>query len=176
MDSAAPPTTYAIRPGDTSDVQDVEKLFSSHYPSNLTSKDPGSADRLRKELEGIQGGSTILVVALQSEVIIGAALAVTNRNLSRYEPDSCRPIGYLSKSVVHTDCRRRGIGGALVAARIAELKKRGVDVIYSSHHADNIGSAKALDAHGFEYVETYHDPEKRPTGTRMTSVRRLVVS
>ena len=167
---------YEIRLGIGADIEAVSALFTSHYHSELTSQDPGSADRLLRELTGIKDGSTILVVARADKIIIGAGLAVMNRDFSRYEGGHIRNTGYLSKSVVHKDFRNLGIGRKLVEARLEELKNRGAHVAYSSHHAENIASAKALDACGFEYVATFADPEKRPTGCGMTVVRRLELS
>ena len=169
------PAAHDVRLGTEADLAEVERLFSRYYPHDLTSKDSGNAERLRNELNGVRDGSTILVVAIDATTIVGAALAVTDRDLSQFEPMNARKTGYLSKSVVHPDHRCRGIGRGLVAARLAALKRLGINVVYSSHHADNISSARALDANGFEYVETYYDPEKRPTGSKMTSVRRLVI-
>jgi hypothetical protein len=52
-----------IRVGVETDIEAVSALFTSHYHSELTSQDPGSADRLLRELTGIKDGTTILVVA-----------------------------------------------------------------------------------------------------------------
>lgn len=158
-----------------SDCGAIWALFSRYFASKHTSRDSASAQRLERELAGLVDGTSIIMVAVREGEIVGAAIATQDRDFSRYESDRSRKTGYLSKNVVHEDHRGEGIGRALVGARLRELKKREVEVIYSSHHADNIPSAKALDAFGFDYVDTYLDPEKRPTGSRMTAVRRLVV-
>ncbi len=165
-----------LRLGTEADLDAVVALFDEHYSSWLTSQDPGSAERLKEELAGIKDGSTILIVAVLKEQIVGAALAVYSRDFSKYEAGLGRASAYLSKNVVHQDFRESGIGRLLIRGRIEQLKKNNIEVVYSSHHADNIASAKALDSMGFEYVESYSDPKKRPSGSRMTTVRRLVLS
>lgn len=167
--------SYETRLGTKSDINLVSCLFAEHFASELTSRDPDSSRRLQKELEEIENGSTLLVVALNAGEIVGAGLATQDRDFSKYEPPVARKTGYLSKNVVSKDLRNLGIGKAIVGARLRELKNRGVEVVYSSHHADNISSAKALDAFGFEYVDSYLDLEKRLSGSRMTAVRRLLL-
>ena len=165
----------AVRLATTSDFEEVADLFSSHYASDLTSRDPGSSERLLKELEGMRDGSSIIVVAIHKGQIIGAGIATLERDFSKYELELKRRTAYLSKNVVHEEYRRSGLGKLLVGARLDELRNRGIDVVYPSHHSDNIGSAKALDAFGFEYVDSYFDPEKRLTGSQMTTVRRVLL-
>lgn len=164
-----------VRLGRGEDFEEVAALFSSHYASELTSRDPESFERVLRELEGIKDGSTLVVVALHEGQIVGAGIAILDRNFSKYELECKRKTAYLSKNVVHKKFRSLGIGKLLVGARLEELRKKGIEVAYSSHHADNISSAKALDAFGFEYVESYLDVEKRPTGSQMTTIRRLVL-
>lgn len=175
MQPHRPNFQFEVRLGTHHDLEAVSALFAVHYASDLTSRDAESANRLRKELAGVESGSTVLAVAEARGKIIGAALAVLDRDFSKYEPAPGRKTGYLSKNVVHEDSRGLGVGKLLVGARLQELRKLGVQVVYSSHHADNVGSAKALDAFGFEYVESYFDPEKRPTGSQRTTVRRVLV-
>jgi len=175
MDEQKTTLDYEVRLATKSDLVNIAYLYSAHFASDLTSRDSGSTQRLAKELSRIENDTSIVVVAFRKEEIIGAAIATQDRDFSKYESSGQRRTGYLSKNVVHESLRGQGIGRALVSARLRELKSRGVEVVYSSHHSDNIGSAKALDAFGFEYVESYLDLEKRPTGSRMTTVRRLVL-
>lgn len=176
MNDSNTPVTFDLRLATKGDIDDISSLFASHFPSDLTSRDPGSAERLAQELADFEDGNTVLTVAVQSGVIVGAAIAILNRDFSKYEANLNRKIAYLSKNVVNKSLRGQGIGRALVGARLQELRNRNVEVVYSSHHADNIGSAKALDAFGFEYVESFHDPERRPDGSQKTTIRRLELS
>jgi L-amino acid N-acyltransferase YncA len=175
MQPHQPNFQFEVRAGTKSDLAAVAALFAAHYAWDLTSRDAGQAERLQKELAGVACGGTLLAVAEARGEIIGAALAVLDRDFAKYEPVPGRKTGYLSKNVVHEDFRGLGVGKMLVGARLQALRALGVQVVYSSHHADNVGSAKALDAFGFEYVESYFDPEKRPTGSQRTTVRRVLV-
>jgi len=127
---------------------------------------------INKELDLIATGDTICFKALMAGRLVGIATCNTHQKFPKYE-DSERKTGYLSQNVVLPDLRGKGIGSKLVKARKKFLLSQGVQAIYVTHHADNLGSAGALQHAGFIEVDTYLDPEKRLVGSQKTTVRRF---
>ena len=80
MQPHQPNFQFKVRLGTNHDLEAVAALFAAHYASDLTSRDAESAQRLSKELAGVESGSTVLAVAEARGEIIGAALAVLDRD------------------------------------------------------------------------------------------------
>lgn len=127
---------------------------------------------INQEFDQIATGETICFKALMAGRLVGIATCNTHRQFPKYE-NSDRRTGYLSQNVVLPELRGKGVGSELVRARKNFLLGQGVKAIYVTHHADNLGSAGALQHAGFIEVDTYLDPEKRLVGSRKTTVRRF---
>jgi len=54
------------------------------------------------------------------------------------------------------------------------LQKKGFTRVYAHRHEENAASARMLEKAGFEIVDTFYDPERRPYGSRNTTVCRFV--
>lgn len=88
-------------------------------------------DHLRRETraafaEGLENGDAVTWLAVdgEGEVLGSAVLLVVRRFPSLQNPS--RREGYLSHMFVRPDARRRGIGSALLAAAVAESRRRGL--------------------------------------------------
>jgi RimJ/RimL family protein N-acetyltransferase len=152
-----------------SDISEVKRFMFEFGPTehNVVVDEP-----ISQEFDQISTGDTICFKALMAGRLVGIATCNTHRKFPKYE-SSDRKIGYLSQNVVLPELRGKGIGSELVRARKSFLLDQGVQAIYVTHHADNLGSAGALQHAGFVEVEAYPDPEKRLVGSRKTTVRKF---
>jgi L-amino acid N-acyltransferase YncA len=153
----------------SSDISTVKRFMFEFGPTahNVVIEEP-----INQEFDQIATGETICFKALTAGRLVGIATCNTHRQFPQYE-NSDRRTGYLSQNVVLPELRGRGVGSELVRARKNFLLDQGVKAIYVTHHADNLGSARALLHAGFIEVDTYLDPEKRLVGSRKTTVRRF---
>ena len=151
------------------DIPALKKFMFEFGPTeyNVVIDEP-----INLEFDQIASGDTICFKALLGDRLVGIATCNTHRTFTKYE-NSNRKTGYLSQNVVLPELRGKGIGSELVKARKNFLLEQGVQAIYVTHHADNLGSAGALQHAGFVEVDTYPDLEKRLVGSRKTTVRRF---
>ena len=90
----------------------------------------------------------------------------------KYEENK-EKVAYLSEIVVHRDHVGQGIGNNLIKAIKEYLITHNISRLYAERHADNAGSAGVMRKAGFEIIEEYSDEERRPSGSRKTTVTRL---
>jgi len=81
---------------------------------------------------------------------------------------------YLAEAVTHHDYRGENIGPDCAQMAIEDMVSQGVNRIYVIRHEENAASARLMEKTGFEVVDTFYDPVRRQTGTRRTTVCRLV--
>ena len=75
--------------------------------------------------------------------------------------------------VVHCDSRGQGIGSRLLEECKERLRALGAERIYVERHEENRASAGMMRKAGFEIIDTFFDPDRRPTGSRNTVVSRF---
>ena len=83
--------------------------------------------------------------------------------------------GYICEAVVHRDMVGQGLGSRLLRRAVERLAAQGVADIYIDRHEENAGSAGMMRKAGFVEIDSYADPERRPHGSRRTTVCRLRV-
>lgn len=129
---------------------------------------------IREHLLGLSQGRTWGWLAIDNQKLIGLLTFWLNRGLPSWYSATKTMQGYgcLAELVVHRDYTGQGIGTALTEAVKAILGEWQVPVIFAERHEENAASARVLQKAGFEIIATYYDPQRRPVGSRNTSLCR----
>lgn len=127
---------------------------------------------LTEHLNGIATGATHGVVAELNQNLIGVATCLQQTHSFAEPSGSANAPGIISEVVVAKEHCGKGIGTALLKQCIAHFSGREVREIYVERHADNAASAGMMRKAGFEVIRTFHDPGRRQSGSRQTSVLR----
>ena len=132
-------------------------------------------DEVREHLHGIANGTTHAFLC-QDGPIVGFVSYNIGVIWPKYEPEELKqtPHGYLAEAVTHHDYRGENIGPDCAQMAIEDMVSQGVNRIYVIRHEENAASARLMEKTGFEVVDTFYDPVRRQTGTRRTTVCRLV--
>ena len=166
----------------TSDIAGMEQLILTEGPNEWNHL---PEDEVREHLRDIATGETEAVLAeMETDVqdapshnrIVGFVSYVWGQIYPQYEPAELKDKdhGYVSEAVVHRDFAGRGIGSRLLRMSLQELAEKGFKRVYAHRHEENLASAKMMEKTGFEIVDTFYDPERRPHGSRNTTVCRYV--
>ncbi len=160
-----------FRKAETKDIEAMTTLILEEGPNEwnfLPEKET------RNHTAGIAEGRTQAFVAEESGQIIGFVSYVTGKFYPQYEPDELKQEdhGYIAEGVVHHNYRGNDIGPRLLDMAIDDLMKRGYWRVYAHRHDENKASARLMEKAGFEIVDTFDDPERRPNGSRRTAVCR----
>ncbi len=76
--------------------------------------------------------------------------------------------------MIHRDMAGQGLGSTLLEKAVARLGEKGLVDLYIDRHEENAASAGMMRKAGFSELHTYADPERRPNGSRRTTIcRRL---
>ena len=86
------------------------------------------------------------------------------------------PHGYVCEAVVHRAHAGKGLGSKLLREAVAELCRQGLKEIYIERHEENRASAGMMRKAGFTEVATFDDPQRRSSGSRRTTVCRIIVA
>ncbi len=126
-------------------------------------------------LEAIRHDATLGTVALAAGELVGFCTFTLGKPFAKYERGrACRDHAHIHEVVVHRDFNGHGIGTQLLEQCKRQARTRGMRAVYIDRHADNTASAAIMRKAGFVEIDTYPDPERRPTGTGMSTVCRFV--
>lgn len=165
----------AIRDATAADIEALQALILMHGPNRWNHL---PADAIRAHLDDLADGATGAVVACEGAELVAAVTFEISDAFARYLPPAQRhvPQGHVCEAVVRRDRAGRGLGARLLRAALARLRQRGHAVIYIERHEQNAASAGMMRKAGFEVLETYDDPLRRPHGSRRTTVCRWVAA
>ena len=88
--------------------------------------------------------------------------------MSKYQP--LHQVAYINDVVVAKELAGQGLGTKLLLECSLIAKESHFDNVYIERHEENLASAGMMKKAGFELVETIHDPAKRFSGSRNTSI------
>ena len=115
---------------------------------------------------------TAMAVLAEDEKIAGFSVVIFGQGcpqkLSKY--DDLSEIAYIKDVVVSSSQSGKGLGTLLLEESIGQARTNRLKKVYIERHEENLASAGMMRKAGFEIVETLHDPQKRATGSRNTSV------
>jgi len=125
-------------------------------------------------LHGIGDGSTRAVLAEEEGRLLGFVSHVRTTWFHEYQPlgrqDDAH--AYVCEAVIHRDMAGRGLGSELLRQVVEAIHADGLDDIYIDRHEENAASAGMMRKAGFIEISTYDDAERRPNGSRRTTLCR----
>lgn len=134
-------------------------------------------DDVRAHLAAIDGGGTQAVLAERGGQLLGFVTFTVSRAMTRYQSieHAGNRHGYVCEAVVHRAHAGKGLGSRLLQAAVTALAAQGYREIYIERHEENLASAGMMRKAGFAEVATIDDPGRRTSGSRRTTICRLVV-
>lgn len=163
-----------VRLAEAADIPAM-KVFIFEHGSNQWNYLPEA--EVGMHLAGIAEGKVQAVVAEASGKLAGFVTFMRAQSMARYRPQDsvAHQHGYICEAVVHRECAGKGWGSTLLRAAIEELGRQGFKEIYIERHEENQASAGMMRKAGFVEIDTFDDPERRSSGSRRTTVCRLIV-
>jgi len=134
-------------------------------------------DDVAAHFAAIDGGKTQALIAETNGALSGFVTYMSARSMARYQSRERigYPHGYVCEAVVHRDLAGKGLGSRLLREAVQRLAAQGLKEIYIERHEENLPSAGMMRKAGFVEIHTVDDPERRASGSRRTTVCRLIV-
>ena len=162
-------TSCTLRPATPDDLTAIHGLIMEHGPNqwNWLPED-GVASTLDELRTGLAGA----VVADNGQRLLGALVYRQEDHFPHLRPHDVAPAqcGFLVEAVVSREAAGQGLGTRLMQAACDGLATRGITWITADRHEENAASAGMMRRAGLVLVSTFDDPERRPHGSRRTSV------
>lgn len=123
-------------------------------------------------LQNISDSSVEAVLAERAGELLGFVSFQVTRYFAGYQAAerSDWVQGYICEAVIRREMAGQGLGSRLLGKAVARLAELGVVDIYIDRHEENAASAGMMRKAGFVEIETYADPERRPNGSRRTTL------
>ena len=156
------------------ELADVKKLLWDQGPNEWNYLTEEGVDA---EFSLIEQGSAAAMVAVDSlgadsSQIIGFAVlidgAVSPDYLTKYSAHN--ELCYIGDVVVSQAYSGQGIATKLLECCIEKSKEKRASVILIERHEENLASAGMMRKAGFQVIDTFHDPDKRSSGSRNTAI------
>lgn len=156
-----------IRPARAEDVPAMLELIFEHGPNDWNFLPEGP---VRQHFQAIAAGSVWALVALDGAQLRGLVTFQESDAFARFQSQGRTRHAYIAEATVHRGEAGRGLGTRLLHAAIADLAARGLPDIYIERHEENPGSAAMMRKAGFQELETFTDPQRRPKGSQRTTI------
>ncbi|WP_339411894.1 GNAT family N-acetyltransferase [Pseudomonas sp. EA_35y_Pfl2_R5] len=158
-----------IREATAADIDNLCGLIFEHGPNPWNYLPPAE---VTTHLQQIADGSVSALLAERGGELLGFVSYQRSRQFSRYQPPARLDLehAYICEAVTHRAVAGQGLGSRLLKQVIAALVEQGISDIYIDRHEENAASAGMMRKAGFVEVETYADPERRPNGSRCTTL------
>ena len=128
-------------------------------------------ESIDEQFQLIRDGKALAVLAEEND-IVGFAILIFKEAcpsmLGKYSDLST--IAYINDVVVSMSHSGKGIGSSLLQKAIVFAQNERCEKIYIERHEENLASAGMMRKASFKIIDTFHDPKKRTTGSRNTSV------
>ncbi len=158
-----------IRQALAADIDNLCVLIFEHGPNPWNHLPPAE---VTTHLQQIADGSVSALLAERGGELLGFVSYQRSRHFARYQPPTRRDQehAYICEAVTHRAVAGQGLGSRLLKQVVVALAEQGVADIYIDRHEENAASAGMMRKVGFVEIETYADPERRPNGSRRTTV------
>ena len=135
-------------------------------------------DGIDAHLCDIATGQAHALLALQGTQLQGAVTWCHTHDFARYQAPARQHAlhGYICEAVVRRDAAGQGLGTRLLQQVVALLQAQGLQEIYIDRHEENAASAGMMRRAGFEEIDTFAEPARRPHGSGRTTVCRWLLS
>ena len=162
------------RSAEAGDIEAMQAFIFEHGQNAWNFLPP---DDVAAHLGAIASGQTRAVLAESDGQLIGFVTFMIARSMVRYQSREHigYPHGYVCEAVVHRAHAGKGLGSRLLAEAVAQLGAEGFKEIYIERHEENLASAGMMRKAGFTEVASFDDPGRRSSGSRRTTVCRIVV-
>lgn len=159
------------RAANAADIEALLALILEHGPNPWNHLPPAE---VAAHLQGIADGSSHALLAEGQGALLGFVSHVRTRRFRSHQPDSRIDAehAYICEAVTHRDAAGQGIGSALLRQVVADIQAAGIVDIYIDRHEENAASAGMMRKAGFVEIATFADPERRPNGSRRTTLCR----
>ena len=138
-----------IRPVETTDIEAIAAIYRHHVLHGLASfeTEPPSIEEMERRRAALAAGGYPYLVAADAETILGYAYA------GPYRPRMAYRNTVENSIYLRPDAAGRGVGGALLAALIAEAEARGFrQMVAVVGDSANLASVRLHERHGFRLV------------------------
>ncbi len=153
---------------DETDLQAMRELLLKEGPNEWNYITDESIDH---QFQLIKQGKALAVIAEETSIVGFAVLIIKEASPSKLSKYSVLlDIAYINDVVVASSQSGKGLGSQLLKESIKLAGNEKCTNVYIERHEENLASAGMMRKAGFELVETFHDPNKRTTGSRNTSV------
>ncbi len=153
---------------DETDLQAMRELLLKEGPNEWNYITDESIDH---QFQLINQGKALAVIAEETSIVGFAVLIIKEASPSKLSKYSVLlDVAYINDVVVASSQSGKGLGSQLLKESIKLARNEKCTNVYIEHHEENLASAGMMRKAGFELVETFHDPNKRTTGSRNTSV------
>ena len=161
--------TVTTRFATPDDIAELTALLLEHGPNPWNYL---PEDEVRAHLNAIADGTVEAVLAQRGEQIVGFVSFIHTYQFADQQPSARRDAahGYICEAVIHREMAGQGLGSTLLEKAVARLGEKGLLDIYIDRHEENAASAGMMRKAGFSELHTYADPERRPNGSRRTTV------
>lgn len=156
-----------IRPARAEDVPAMLDLIFEHGPNDWNYLPDGP---VREHFQGVAEGEVWALLAVDGPELRGLVTFHESDAFARYQLPGRGRHAYIAEATVHRDEAGHGLGTRLLRAAITELAGRGLADIYIERHEENPGSAGMMRKAGFRELRTFDDPQRRPNGSRRTTL------
>jgi len=159
------------RAANAADIEALLALILEHGPNPWNHLPPAE---VTAHLRGIADGSSQVLLAEGQGTLLGFVSHVRTRRFRSHQPDTRADAehAYICEAVTHRDAAGQGIGSALLRQVVADIEAAGIVDIYIDRHEQNAASAGMMRKAGFVEVATFPDPQRRPNGSRRTTLCR----
>ncbi|RXE88454.1 GNAT family N-acetyltransferase [Pseudoalteromonas sp. A757] len=123
---------------------------------------------INDEFALVESGSALAIVATKDSEIIGFAVLIDGVASPSYLEKYCdlKQMKFVGDVVVSSLHSGQGIATRLLEECVLEARNNNTSNVLIERHEENLASAGMMRKAGFEIVDTFHDPEKRTTGSQ----------
>lgn len=159
-------------PARATDLPLMSGLIFDHGPNSWNWL---PVEGVQAHLQDIRDGRAHAVLAWQGQALVGLATYCLTRHFCRYQaPErSDAEHGYVCEVVVAPQCAGRGLGSELLHQVNSALAVMGIREVYVDRHEENRASQGMMRKAGFEEIDTFAEPARRPYGSGRTTVCRI---
>ena len=154
------------------DLEQIQGLLKHEAPNQWNHLTP---ETISSQIDLLGAGEASAAV-LEADRIYSVAVMLTGGHC----PSSMRKyaltddMAFIQDVVVGRQFVGKGYGSELLKASVERAKQLGCRAVYLERHEENLASAGMMRKAGFEHVETFHDPARRTSGSRKTTVMRFL--
>ena len=132
---------------------------------------------IARHMRDIAAEQAAALLAMEDGQLLGAVTFCSTQDFARYQTPARRDAsqGYVCEVVVRRDQTGRGLGVQLLERAVQALQLEGLREIYIDRHEENAASAGMMRRAGFEELETFAEPQRRPHGSGRTTVCRRML-